>query len=313
MASLNNELEAVILRGLDYVLRKQDAAGSWTDWALPPGPSSEWTTAYIGCRLCGTGARFRDHIAGALERAAGWLLDHRFPDGGWGYNPKVESDADSTALAIVFLSAVARPAPPQAYAHLRRFQRQDGGFSTFLPDGLTGSWGHSHPEITPIALLALLTDQAGSPDLVIDRGVGWIRRARRFDGTWDAFWWATRLGSSEANLALLASIGCPERVPGVLTRMDPTDSLQSAMLLSTMAAEGWSSLAETLTHRLIAAQAPDGTWRSAPALRITRRDCDRPWDHADAGPLFADPRRLFTTATVLGALSKAHNLLTHHP
>jgi squalene cyclase len=240
MASLSKELEATVLRGLDYVLEQQDAAGSWTDWALPPGPSSEWTTAYIGYRLRGTRAPFRDRLAGALALAAGWLLDHQFPDGGWGYNPTVESDADSTALAILFLSAVARSAPPRAYVHLRRFQRQDGGFSTFLPDGLTGSWGRSHPEITPVALLALLTDPAGSSDPVIDRGIGWIRRARRLDGTWNAFWWTTRVGASEANLAFLASIGCPEHVPGALSRMDPTDSLQSAMLLSTMAAEGWS-------------------------------------------------------------------------
>jgi hypothetical protein len=60
---------------------------------------------------------------------------------------------------------------------------------------------------------------------------------------------------------------------------------------------------------LLADQSDDGSWRIAPALRITARDCERPWDAAEHGPLFADPQRTHGTATALAALSKAQPAL----
>lgn len=313
MTGLQPRLEVAILRGLEYILQQQDAPGSWTDWALPPGSSSEWTTAYVGYRLQGARPNGQPHLEPALDRAATWLLDHQFSDGGWGYNPSVPSDADSTALAILFLSAMNRPPPPQAYEHLRHFQRNDGGFSTYIPDGLTGSWGHSHPEITPIAALALLTDSAGTPTPAIDHAIRWIQTARRPDGTWNAFWWTTGLGATEASLACLTSLGRPEPAPDMLMRMKPGGNLQSALLLSVMATRTRTTHAEILTTPLIAAQAPDGSWCSEAILRVTKRDCDTPWNSPNAGPLFGDPRKLFTTATVVAALSRFHSqLVTVH-
>ena len=304
---LRAALDRAIGRAEEALLARQDAAGSWTDWALPPGPSSEWTTAYVGHGLARhaavPGTQAHADLAPALARAAAWLRGHRFPDGGWGYNPAVPSDADSTALAILFLSAAAGPLPDDALGHLRSFQQPDGGFATFRPDGLTGSWGRPHPEITAIALLALLARPDGPGDPAIARGIDWLRRARRSDGTWTAFWWATGLGATDLGLAVLARIGPPPPVPAVLRSLAPTDSLQSALLLSCLVRTGGLLQAQALAGRLIADQAADGTWQAAPALRVTRRDCDHPWDNADPGPLFADPGRIFTTATVLAALS----------
>lgn len=311
---LRAALDRAIGRAEEALLARQDAAGSWTDWALPPGPSSEWTTAHVGHCLArhaaAQGARVRPDLARALAQAAAWLRSHRFPDGGWGYNPAVPSDADSTALAILFLSATAGPVPEDAHRHLRSFQQPDGGFATFRPDGLTGSWGRSHPEITAIALLALLARPAPSGDPAIARAVAWLRRARRGDGCWNAFWWATGLGATDLGLAVLASVGCPQPAPPALRSLTPADSLQSALLLSCLARTGWPPQARALAGRLIADQAADGTWQGAPALRITRRECDSPWDSPDPGPLFADPRRTFTTATVLAALSAARAALS---
>jgi hypothetical protein len=313
MSDLREDIETAIFRGLGFVLAQQDREGSWTDWALPPGSSSEWTTAHIGFRLSGLGGPFRREVAEPLDRAARWLLAHRFPDGGWGYNPAVESDADSTALAILFLTASGHPRPREAYDHLRRFQRPDGGFSTFLPDGLMESWGRSHPEIAPVALLALQTDPSGVPAEVTARGLDWILRARRGDGAWNAFWWSTPLPASEANLVLLAALGSPEEVPAVLRRWETDDSLEAAHLLSITAAAGCAERIDDLARQLIDGQDGDGVWQGRPALRIPPRNCERPWDEEVSGPLFADPMRLFTTATAIGALSKAHRTLAGKP
>jgi hypothetical protein len=310
MTNLLQDIERAIHRGLSFIVAEQDAEGSWTDWALSPNASSEWTTAYIGFRLSGLHAPFRQQVSEPLSRAARWLLAHRFPDGGWGYNPDVESDADSTALAILFLNGTRHPPPENAYDHLRRFQQQDGGFSTFLSGGLAESWGRSHAEITPVALLALQTHPGGLPDEIITRGLDWIRRTRCADGTWDAFWWSTPLPASEANLALLAALGCPEAVPPVLQHWEPDGSLQAAYLLSITIAAGSEQRMHDLARRLIDGQVWEGAWQSKPALRIPPRGCERPWDQPLSGPLFADPMSLFTTATVISALSKAHRVMT---
>jgi hypothetical protein len=310
MSDLRENIETAIVRGLGFVLAQQDREGSWTDWALPPGASSEWTTAYVGFRLSGLGAPFRQEVAERLDQAARWLLAHRFADGGWGYNPAVESDADSTALAILFLNASGQSRPREAYDHLRRFQRPDGGFSTFLPDGLADCWGRSHPEIAPVALLALQTDPSGFPAEVTARGLDWILRARRVDGAWNAYWWSTPLPASEANLALLAALGSPEKVPAVLRRWEPDDSLEAAHLLSITATAGCAERIDDLALQLIDGQHGDGGWRGGPALRIPPRNCARPWDDELSALLFADPMRLFTTATAIGALSTAYRLVS---
>lgn len=307
MSDLPARIDAAIQRAADRLLALQDAAGSWTDWNLPPGPSHEWTTAFVGWRLSGAAVPDRPRLDAALARACRWLHEHRHPDGGWGYNAVVPSDADSTALAILFLSAAGQPAPADALACLRKFQREDGGFSTYRPDGLTGSWGRSHPEITPVALRALLTVKADPHDAAIRRGLAAIDAARCGDGTWHAFWWTEGLIATAANLACLAAAGRAARLPDTLLALSPTDLLPAASLLGMMAAAGWSPQAETLAAGLLASQAADGTWRSAPALRITRRDCDQPWNSPDAGAVYADERRLFTTATVLAALAAARD------
>ena len=308
--TLQAEITEALARGLSFVLAAQNAAGAWTDWALPPGPSSSWTTAYVGLKLSCLGQRDRVALAEPLDRAACWLLSQQPESGGWGYNQEVEPDADSTAQALLFLAATGRAAPRSACAFLARYQQPDGGFATFLPDALTGSWGLSHPEITPVALLALRASPGGLPEDGLARGLAWLRRARRSDGIWNSFWWSTPLPATEACLGLFAALGSPEPCPSALATWHPADSLETALLLSIAATAGPSPRLEQLARRLLAHQADDGSWHSLPALRITARDCERPWEATMPGPLFADPQRLHSTATALAALSKAQQVQT---
>jgi hypothetical protein len=53
---------------------------------------------------------------------------------------------------------------------------------------------------------------------------------------------------------------------------------------------------------LVNLQQSDGRWRGEEKLRVTDPSLERPWEHEDAGPLFADMEDIFTTATVLDAL-----------
>jgi hypothetical protein len=309
---LGAEIAAAVSRGLGFVLAAQDAQGAWTDWALPPGSSPDWTTAHVGLRLSSLGPPDRAALVEPLVRAAHWLLSRQSAGGGWGYNRAVEPDADSTAQALLFLAATGESAPPDACTFLARHQQPDGGFATFAPDSFTGSWGLSHPEITPVALLGLRAHPTGLPQDNLARGLAWLQHARRSDGLWNSFWWSTPLVATEVSLAFLAALGMTEPLPSTLARWTPADSLETALLLSITSPAAPRPHLEQLARQLLANQMDDGSWKSAPALRITARDCERPWEATEAarsGPLFADPQRLHSTATALAALSKAHRRL----
>jgi hypothetical protein len=56
---------------------------------------------------------------------------------------------------------------------------------------------------------------------------------------------------------------------------------------------------------LATAQSADGSWPSGPILRLTHRHIEQPWRTADAGPVFADASRTFSTATAVAALDAA--------
>jgi hypothetical protein len=303
---MTSTLERSIVAACDYLLAHQTLDGCWTDWALPPGNSSIWTTAYVGWQLHRLPRTLRAHTERAAFRAAQWLRERQFRDGGWGYNETVGSDADSTAFSILLLDAVHGRAPASAVDHLLRYQRTDGGFSTYRPDGNASSWAVSHADVTPIALLALLP-HLGVADPRVRGGIAHVLRQQQADGTWNSFWWSSCWYATQASLALLSAVGRRSRRPIEFVRAEPADAFATALLLSCELhfAPHAPATAGRRIDRLIRTQRPDGGWTSMPMLRVTRRDCFAPWSAANPGPLFADPHRLFTSATALGALAQS--------
>ena len=268
---MNNAVE----RGLAFLAARQDPAGFWSDWDdLPVGPSRMWTTAYCGWRL----ARYAP--ARVLDPAADWLEAHELEGGGWGYAESTGPDADSTALGILFLHAIGRRAPESAVRRLLSFACENGGIATYGVDQAFGSWTASHVEVTATAALALRA--AGADVEAIDRAVEFVRRSRRPDGLWDSYWWTSPWYATEVAVRLFSG-----RAPAV---MPPQNCFETALRI-------------LVTHeaaaQLSSAQNPDGSWPSAPILRLTDRD------GCDAGPIFADPQRVFTTATVVSALMQS--------
>lgn len=291
--------------GLHYLRSNQASPGFWSDWQLPPGESRMWTTAYIGYRLSSLPSTRRAAVDEHLTRADAWLRASEFPNGGWGYAEETGPDADSTSLALLFLRA--RGGDVTSDRRLCAYQQSDGGFSTYTRDASYGAWVQSHSEVTAIALLALLP----TPFSLTDRmsaGVRYVRGHQRADGLWSSFWWTSCLYATEATLTFLQAVG--EHLDGArLTsslRVVPTPSaFESALLLLCLIRVGnaGEGLAANHASALQAEQLPDGSWPSRPILRLTSRQISEPWLAQDAGPLFRDERRLFTTATVLAALA----------
>ena len=98
-----NAIRDAVARGLKYILGQQNTAGNWTEWELPPGQSSCWTTAFIGYKLRLLPPDLSTRAINARKRAAEWLVQAEFEGGGWGYNETVGADADSTAYSMLFL------------------------------------------------------------------------------------------------------------------------------------------------------------------------------------------------------------------
>jgi hypothetical protein len=288
------------------LLALQARDGSWTDWALPPGSSSVWTTAYVGWHLHLLPGPLRWPAAQAASHAARWLRERQFDDSGWGYNEAVGSDADSTAFAILLLDAVGGGAPADAVDHLLGYQQPDGGFATYRRSEPATSWTASHADVTAVALLALLP-HLGVADSHIGAGIARVLRDQGGDGAWRSFWWNSFAYATHASVRLLCAAGARARRPVDLSHVEADNAFETALLLSCelSGSPGAATTSDRRIAHLVQTQRSDGSWTSVPMLRVTRPDCFEPWLATDAGPLFADPHRLFTTATGLGALALA--------
>lgn len=270
-----------VSRGLAFLAAQQDEAGFWEDWDLPVGASRMWTTAYVGWRLASSGY--------PLKSAVNWMEAAELDGGGWGYAESTGADADSTALGILFLTTMGRQAPESALRRLLHFVRDDGGFGTYAFDQSFGAWTNSQVEVTATAALALRA--AGVEDETVRRAENYVRSRSRPDGIWDSYWWTSPFYATEVCVRLLGDDGA------ALEQLRPANAFEEALQAMTL---------KKSAGKMAATQLADGSWQSAPVLRLTRRDVVEPWASNDAGPCFPDPRRVFTTATVVAALSVAN-------
>jgi squalene cyclase len=304
----NGADDGAVRAALDYIVAHQSEDGSWVDWSLPMGESDAWTTAYVGFRLGSLAPAFAKVVQAAKRAAAEWLERHVSDDGGWGYNVAAGTDADSTAYAILFLRGEGREVRGGSYDCLRSFQREDGGFSTYHPRNDSDSWGMSHPDVTPVAGLALLGG-SGIDDIGVRRALRYVVEGRSPAGGWNSFWWETDLYSVEANIRFLgrsAPVWDDGSTRELLRKHSAGTPFEAALLLSCLLLSDPLPAGEAvdLAESLVRTQLDDGSWPSLPTLRVTKADCPEPWNSEDPGPLFSDQRRLFTTATALSGLCR---------
>lgn len=303
-------LEGSIVSSLGYILSHQSKDGSWMDCQFPPGPSDAWATAYVGYRLKRVPNRLKSRAARSTLSASKWLKRNEYADAGWGYNRVSGSDADSTACAILLLVSEGEKVSIRSYRHLMEFQSADGGFSFYLPTGRADSWRVSHPDITPVALEALLT-RYDRKNPRIKKGLEYVLKQRTSDGLWNSFWWDSFLYGTEANLSFLDTIGAlfgKEKTVESLLQVSPRNAFESALLISCTLYTSAESKARVfeLADQLVQEQEADGSWKNAPIIRLTENDCFEPWSVKDAGGLYTDSRRLITTSTVLESLCKVY-------
>lgn len=168
--------------GIEWLLRRQDRAGSWSLWVrdtkLPNDGPCPAITAQAVVALLDAGHR-PSHPA--IAAAVQWLLRHQHADGTY----ENKWYRDFTTGTTVVLDALARagqaghPAVGSARDWLLRTQRPDGSWGP--GDGSAGS-----VEETAWAVHALLAAPGIFGGEAARRGVAWLLSAQRPDGSWAA-------------------------------------------------------------------------------------------------------------------------------
>ena len=190
--NLREQVSEAFERAVAWLLEARADDGWWRDFALAPGPSDEWVTAYTGAALAGTAsprARAAAHDAWRLLRGP------HVRAGGWAYNAWTPCDADSTAWALHLADRLGEGDGERAargHAFLVRHLRSDGGVATYADEapirGFTGigpetsfaGWCGSH---------ICVTAAVASSARYRARLLGFLRAGQRTDGSWPSYWW----------------------------------------------------------------------------------------------------------------------------
>jgi hypothetical protein len=292
-SSAKSPRDAIAL-AVRYLSSIRDEDGSWSDFRLPVGRSTEWVTAFVGLGLASVRRSSGDALAQA-RMAASWLAERRAYDAGWGYNGTTGADADSTGFALRLLAALGIPRRARDEEWLLGKWRPVGGFATY--DGPL-RWGDAHPCVTASAFAALSPAAMQAKEGAVLR---YIETMRRADGTWPAYWWRSHAYSTLQHVRLLRALGIDFVAPPPADLPDDVNAFELACLAGIEHLAARHEWRDRLTEMLLATQRGDGAFPGAANLRVTDPDCAQPWIDP-RGALYADERATITTAMALMTL-----------
>jgi hypothetical protein len=333
IATRTADVGRALAAGRTFLLERQDADGLWRDFVTLAGEASDWVTgfvAYCAGSLLMDGAG-TDGLTDAVARAAHELIRWQRPNGGWSYNSAVPTDCDSTAWVLLALSD--QPEwRPSSTIRARRYlishrDEMSGGFVTYstadaihryiaVPETLTGGWRLAQPCVTAAAVRALLV--AGGPEAseAAISACAYLRAAQDRDGLWRSYWWSGPGYPTYQALSALAAARALDidiqqaAVEAVEQQAYTAEGFELAQTLLAAALLGSTTATATATDRLLGAQRDDGSWASAPFLRIPPPmigDVSKvsSWgvDELGTAVVITDIGRLFSTAAALAALA----------
>jgi len=318
---------AAIERGVSFLLAARRESMYWWDFPDIEGGSDAWLTAYVAGLL--SQSRIRGGKS-AAKAAWNWLAA-RGVRGGWAYNDRLPIDADSILWVIRLAGALGHLRTPIAQTGMRqlRLHRQrDGGVATYLPSqfgaqsarGLPRShagWCQAHAEVTAAA---------GSVPGFGASSASWLRRTQQTDGSWSSYWYgddafATALAAEHLTQHSRVALRVPiERaVAWAAGRVGPDGTVAATgisgdsafaaasclrLLLLERRRKRRQALAERVIRRLFATQMVDGSWPGSTPMLLPPPSTVHPLAISSRDGFSWDRQGIFTTATVLDALSR---------
>jgi Prenyltransferase and squalene oxidase repeat len=336
-STADTAIDAAIGRLLDA----RNQSGLWRDFFDRGRPrdverrvngyaSDEWVSAYIATALAGvprTKARdaARHALARLLARRGGKLA-------GWGYHALLPPDADTTAWVLRLADAVDtddRDRLTPARSFVASLTDSSGAVHTYaeeaagplaeflLMDGSYAGWCGAHTCVTA-AVAALEPDGPSA---------GHLLEAQNADGSWSGHWWDDdEYATARAIEALAARPGAGDAVARAIAwsagRISEDGAVRShahagaspfatALALHGIRAGGLAgdgearAAAARAEHWLCRHQLADGSWEPSARLRVPAPAAVDPFELPEQTLTYVDEDGLFTTATVLAALSDA--------
>lgn len=286
---------AAIQSACRFLAAGQEPDGFWRDYALPPGPSSEWVTAFVGYALAGTGPAHAESI----NRGLSAVRSSRRPSG-WGYNPRVATDADTTSWVVRWFLRTRTALPVEPVPCLEGYVSPEGGARTFVCGPRYGRWTIEHADVT--AVLGLAMKEAGAGDSTLGRIRRWALDQRNSDGLWTSFWWSFDAYAAARMLELLAGTGgipadVAEAARAYLeTKTDSSTPMETANLLMMASRVGVSP--EAWLSPLLDSQRSGGGWPPSRVLKVPDQKTASGNDE-----VFEDCNGLMSTAMALMALT----------
>jgi hypothetical protein len=306
--------DATIDGALGFLLAARTPKGWWLDFSgvlennrrWRAGASDEWVSAYVGGALAGIDS---DIARRAARRTWGLLVARRPPGAGWGFNRSSAPDADSTAWALRLAAAIREHRSPHAQlarAALNDYVRADGGLATYCDDSLAGWSRTSHACVT-----------AAAAGVTTHPVLEFLRRAQAGDGSWSAYWWEDpEYPTALAAEALAASGALADRarvasaVAWATRRIGPDGSAANSPfatawcvgLLGLTDDDASTSSRRRAVEWLVDRQREDGSWLASARLVVPPPHVSQPAAAAECTKTH-DDARIFTTATVLAALT----------
>jgi hypothetical protein len=233
-----------------------------------------------------------------MQSSVGWLLGVQGSDGGWGFNTRSESDAESTAWAMRALRGHRMAVPENAAGFIQRCRRSDGGFGIYPAESPLGRpWKSGHPDVT-----ALVVGTLGVPDGPAENFLRscWLQTNRPLP--------SARVQSRFYPCAMLlewevvpASWPVLEKLCELMSYNRAENAFDQALLLRCLTRlhiQKASSVAAGLRRM----QRVDGGWPPSAFLQtITRQGPEMP------EPACVDDQRIVTTAAAVSALARSEN------
>ena len=324
--------------------------GLWSDFLTLAGESVHWISGYVGYAMIPSldiavqGSWLSEVGLKILQQQnvdGGW---------GYGPGVPSDADSTSWCLLFLSKLGIQLPKSKEsALLFLLNHQSKiDGGFSTYanpreiahymrIDENISfEGWSSSQMCVTAVACQALMENKTS---IGVDEALEFIRKGQADEGFWNPYWWSGKLYANFNCMQALKRRGISKdieslrRAQGWIADSQLLDGGWSdwstqkeswafstalaikALLL--MPDSQYSKKIEAGMRWLLRSQLSDGSWKSNHILRIPYPFIKEPWiqdcwrtDGKAINAAIKDQNRLYTTATVLSALTELKKTLS---
>ncbi|MEH2253626.1 prenyltransferase/squalene oxidase repeat-containing protein [Nostoc sp.] len=323
-----NRLTQAIEAATRFLLNSANQKGWWCDFDIDSRKkrSDEWVSAYVGtvlASLSNAKARQAAHHAWCL------LLSRRQSSPGWGYNGCTSPDADSTAWTLRLATALGEIKSQRAQAaseFIAQHQSSSGGVVCYLEKELAFDTNANSSSLKGwCSVHTCVTATVAGLEKIKAPSIEFLRNTQLENGSWKAYWWydheyATALAVEalamdnyqrhyqQVQLAVDWAVSRISSSGAVYSRQHGDNSaFATAWCVRTLALakekQYLSTKLDQAVNWLMNTQKADGSWPSSALMRFPD-PADILESDSSSSPVIPDDKRIFTTATVLAALSR---------